>query len=302
MKSYLLFPNKFRVVGWLLFIPGFILGAAYLILEFRIPGFVLKLRDRDYLFTSSQENFTNELALTLVILGLMFIAFSKLKKEDELTSKLRLNALYWAILVNYIVIICLALSTNFTLGFNNVGEKINYLDSNLYVPLLTFISRFYYLLHKNKNEYYTAPLHFLPHTPYNKVARIVALPCIVLFAFRWHMGYGELFAEPSWTEYLDLIYLIFPIILLVWMYSKERMEDEYINSLRLQAMQIAVYINCVILLVANFVYYDLDFLVFELRELSVLPLMFVIIFQCNLYRLSRNTVGKKGQNLNLNTL
>lgn len=301
MKPFLLFPRKFRIIGWLLFIPGFILGVANTFWDFKIPGFVLRLREAEGLFKGPDENFTNELALALLILGIMFIAFGKLNREDELTSKLRLNALYWAILTNYIVVVCSAVSSILNDEFN-VGYEIDYLDLNLYTPLLAFIARFYYLLHKNKNEYYIAPLHLLPHTPYNKIARLVALPSVVLFAICLVKDSGGLFLKPAWSERLDLIYLILPIVLLAWMYSKERMEDEYINSLRLQAMQIAVYINCVILLVANFVYYSFDFFVFEIHELTVLPLMFVIIFQYNLYRLSRNTSRKSGQSLNINTL
>ncbi len=301
MKSYLLFPNKFRMIGWMLFIPGFILGAARQIWHYQIPGFTLKLHETSRLLKPEYENFTNELALALVILGIMFVAFAKLKREDELTSKLRLNALYWAILTNYIVVIW---SVVFSILNDklNIGYEIDFLDFNLYAPLLAFIARFYYLLHKNKNEYYIAPLHLLRHTPYNKIARLVALPSIILFVVCLIKDFFGLFQRSAFNEYTSSIYAILPIVLLIWMYSKERVEDEYVNSLRLHAVQIAVYINCAILLIADFVYYGLDFFVFEIKELTLLPLVFVIVFQYNLYRLSHNTSKKSGQSLNVNIL
>ena len=41
------------------------------------------------------------------IISIMFIAFSKEKKEDELLSKIRLESLMWAVYINYtIIIVC----------------------------------------------------------------------------------------------------------------------------------------------------------------------------------------------------
>lgn len=298
MKPYLLLPNKFRLIGWLFFTPGFILGVANRLWGFTISGGFLRLRDKNGFFTDANADFTNELALALVILGIMFIAFAKLKNEDELTSKLRLNAWYWAILANYILVICLFAASSMDLEFS-VRYKIDYLEGNLYVPLLAFIVRFWYLLYKNKNEYNVAPLRFLPHSPYNKIARIAALPCVGAFVICWVIRLGNFLTEAGWVDYLERIYFILPLVLLFWMYSKEGMEDEYINFLRLRAMQISVYINSMILLMANFSLYSLDFLVFEILALSILPVTFVIVFQYSLYRLFRNSEEKSRKALNI---
>src|SRR5690242_15327562 len=103
MKNSFLFPHKLRVVGWILFICGFILGAACLIWEFEIPGFGFKMRESGSLIQSSYEDFTNELALMLVVSGLLITAFSKEKVEDELIAKIRANSLYWAVLMGFVI-------------------------------------------------------------------------------------------------------------------------------------------------------------------------------------------------------
>jgi len=86
------------------------------------------------------------------------------------------------------------------------------------------------------------------------------------------------------------------------MYSKERVEDEYMKSLRLRAMQIAIYINCIVLLLGNLIFFKFNFIYFELGELSIMPLIFVVVFQTYLYRASKSTERKKDHTLNLKTL
>src|SRR5438105_1271419 len=93
MKPRFLFPFGLRYLGYLLAIPGFIMGYLVLYQNYQMAGLNFHVRQHPDLFLGANENFTDELALTLVIVGLLFIAFSRLKREDELTAQIRLNAL-----------------------------------------------------------------------------------------------------------------------------------------------------------------------------------------------------------------
>src|SRR4051812_41391331 len=101
MKTQFLFPRFLRYIGYLLALPGFVLGYFVVYQKYQIAALSFEIRKQRTLLLGTTENFTNELALALVIIGLLFIAFSKTRKEDELTGKIRLNALYWAVLANF---------------------------------------------------------------------------------------------------------------------------------------------------------------------------------------------------------
>ena len=307
MKSHLLFPRYFRPIGFLLAISGLVLGFLFLFYGILISNFGPPTVQGYDKVPKIIDNYTNELALTLVIVGIMFIAFAKLKNEDELIAQLRLNALYWAILVYYMLLTLVAIALNVNelfFGFTNMKARF-LLKYNLFVPLIAFLIRFYYLLHKSKDEYFVAPLRFLPYNPFNKIARWIAIPFIALFIPCFIYGLssvGYSGPPPLWVRCSFVSYFILPIILLIWMYSKERVEDEYMKSLRLRAMQIAIYINCIVLLLGNLIFFKFNFIYFELGELSIMPLIFVVVFQTYLYRASKSTERKKDHTLNLKTL
>lgn len=171
MKPKLLFPSNYRYLGYLLTIPGLVLGYLFLYHNYVIPGFSLHL---------DLGNFTNELALAMVIIGLVLIAFSRTKYEDELTARIRLNALYWAILLNYIFYtICLLLDVMYP-GKDYFWTFSTY---NLFVPLCIFIACFYYLLYRHKNEFVVKPVRFLPHKPFKFIGIWLSLILIILVFF-----------------------------------------------------------------------------------------------------------------------
>lgn len=323
MKIQFLFPHYFRVIGFILAIPGFLLGILFLFFHYTIPGFGpdggehFKTTNTNTItgvrtvYSNYLESCTNELALTLVIVGLLFITFSKLKREDELTARIRLNALYWAILISYLVLFIGSVSIFIDSAAHNWYERSsnslgfgNILDINLIMPLVIFILRFYYLLYNKKDAYYMPTLRFLPYQPFNKTGKILSLICIVI------VGPGTIYLRSLpifselrwWMDYLYMLYYVMPFILLLWVYSKEQKEDEYISSIRLNAMQIAIYVNYGILLIANFLFFELDFLTVETYNISTILLIFILVFQFQLYRLSKQTDGKRNNTVNLNIL
>lgn len=285
MKTRFLFPHLFKIIGILMACPGFVLGYMVVYRDYQIHGFGYRMRDHSFLFFSAFENFTNELALTLVIVGLSFIAFSRVKGEDELSGKLRLNALYWAVLTNF-----LGYGSYIVLAFFNdlystsvldwllpkLSNDLQFTTINFFAPLLIFILRFNYLLYKNKGDYEFTEVKLLPERPYNIIGKV--LTAVTFFMVL--LGFTSQKFAP-----LDNFYCGLPIAMLIWMYAKELHEDEYIKALRLDAMQIAIYVNYAVLLISNFVFYGFDFLLIQMLNLITIPLIFQIRFQYLLYKL-----------------
>ena len=107
MKTNYLLPNRFKKIGWFLFIPGIILGIFYLIYEPQ-PKFlnvtVFAIAESLFKFSFIKNNVFDEITGLLLIIGPIFIAFSKEKSEDEYISKIRLDSLVWATYLNYLII------------------------------------------------------------------------------------------------------------------------------------------------------------------------------------------------------
>ena len=77
--------------------------------------------------------------ILFMVIGLLLVAFSKEKIEDEQISQLRLDSLQWAIYLNYLVLIISAV-------FMNHQDFKDVLYLNLWVPLAFFIIRFRWVL------------------------------------------------------------------------------------------------------------------------------------------------------------
>lgn len=266
MKSKYLFPTWCGLVGYLLAIPGFILGYLNIFKHYEIPGFGFNLREKSNLLQGSFENFTNELEIFLVIIGLLFIAFSKSKKEDELTAKLRLNSLYWSIMIYYII---------YNLGFLLINIKEipfiseHILELNIFTPLVIFITRFYYLKYAKPDHFLVSKPKFLP----NKPARLIG----VVFACMGLLALILLLMKYSIEDQiLTIAYFIMVIGLLIWSFSKNKIEDEGIMQQRLESLQLSVYFNYGVLLAATILFYSLSYLLVLMFAQFSLLLFFVI--------------------------
>lgn len=155
MEPRFLFPHRYKLIGWLLAIPSLTLGLFVLIGDFSFDFLTVRL-PFEYIFTdtflsSSGEskgsisdsisilNFTDEIAAVGSIIGLLFIAFSRVKIEDEYVSKTRLESLQWAIYLNFALLI-LGIIFIHGMAFFNV------IVYNMFTPLIFFIVRFHYIL------------------------------------------------------------------------------------------------------------------------------------------------------------
>jgi hypothetical protein len=150
MKNLFLFPNKYKILGWILFIPAFIASLVISIFDINIDNyFVVKvfafadtliLNDNNY-FGISENSILDEVILFCLIIGGILISFSKLKIEDEFTSKIRYESLVWATYLNYGLILFFTL---FLYGLS----YLNVLFFNTFTLLLFFIIRFHYSIYK----------------------------------------------------------------------------------------------------------------------------------------------------------
>ncbi len=137
MKTQFLFSNKMKPIGWVLFFPSLVLGIIHIYSGFEFSFLEVGTKTGN-IFPSSQ-NLTDEIALVGVLLGLVFIGFSKLKTEDEYVQKIRLDSLLWATYLNIGLII---LSTLLVYS-DGYFEVMTY---NLFALPLFFVIRFHYYL------------------------------------------------------------------------------------------------------------------------------------------------------------
>lgn len=286
MKSRFLLPHQLRPLGWVLALPGFILGYFAVYKDYKIPHLGISYWPRSVHFNGPiYQDLTNTLALTLVIIGLFFVAFAKEKKEDELTAKMRYNALYWAVLVNYsiyllwlcatLIIELLKLDKDPLGSFADILGMSTY---NLFTPLLIFIARYYYLRYSSKGEYKVGKIFYLPERPYRLMGRLISVPLVVIVFFAF---FGSLFfkgGDPEPKDWITMLFLFLPLTLMMWGYSKRNDEDEFVSTLRLESMQLAVYVNYAILLLANLFFYFFDFMSIMFLNLGTIALFFVLRF------------------------
>lgn len=150
MKTHFLFPNKFKTIGWLLFIPSFLTFVLISIFNIDIDNY-LKIKvfaiyeetigEKPGFFKIIEDSFSYELITILIIVGGLFICFSKLKNEDEYISKIRYESLVWATYFNYFLILFF---TIFLYGM----PFLNVIVFNVYTVLIFFMIRFHFMLYK----------------------------------------------------------------------------------------------------------------------------------------------------------
>jgi hypothetical protein len=152
MNNKLLLPHKFKIIGWIILALAMVIGLAPLCLSNDIAGIKANVfsifptiaiagKNSDRWFSIINVDITLTLICALFIIGAFFVGFAKTKKEDEFISSLRLNALSWAVVVNY-ALLFIAVLFVYGLVFLNV------LMFNMFTIFIIFILRFHYLLYK----------------------------------------------------------------------------------------------------------------------------------------------------------
>lgn len=142
-NAYLLL-TCFKIIGWIMAIPSALVLFFYLFCRswdaappepFRffndIWANVLDVFEGGAIFAA--------ICMVVLMIGLLFVAFSKEKIEDECITKLRGDSLIWAVIVNALLIAVLSV---FVYG----GWFLYVSFFNLYAVLILFIIKFYIAL------------------------------------------------------------------------------------------------------------------------------------------------------------
>lgn len=270
MKSKYLFPTSCLGLGYFLAIAGFILGYLTIFKNYEIPGFGFNLREKGNFINGTFENFTNELAVFFVIIGLLFVAFSRDKKEDELMARLRLNSLYWSVMIYYIIYNFGFLLINTIEEIPLIGEHLH--ELNIFTPLLIFIIRFFYLKHARSDHFLFNEPRFLANKPFRLIG--VALTCIGIIPMVIIACTEQIFSSDDLI--FTIAYFIMVFGLLIWSFSKNKIEDEGTMQQRLESLQLSVYFNYLVLLAATLLFYSLGYLFVLMFAQFSLLLFFVI--------------------------
>ena len=148
MSTNYLISNKYKPLGWVLFVIGIIAGFFLFGTEYESDFLnvkVLSFYSGDSIFSNDEGFFKiiensilDELIALSIIVGGLIVGFSKEKIEDEFIYKLRKDSLVWAMLFNYLVLI-LAIVFIYDFTFFDV------LVFNMFTPLIFFIIRFNFL-------------------------------------------------------------------------------------------------------------------------------------------------------------
>ncbi|WP_448518163.1 hypothetical protein [Rhodoflexus sp.] len=153
MKTLPLLPNRYKIIGWVLLIPFFVLAVLKLIFPDEMQWDFMTYRQGDNIFFDSgnwlfdlrYNNFTDELISLGLLLGLSLVAFARTRTEDEWTTHLRLEAMLWSVLLNTIFVAL-------TIIFVYSSSFLTVMMINLFSILMIFIVRFEYLLWKERRQ------------------------------------------------------------------------------------------------------------------------------------------------------
>jgi hypothetical protein len=193
--------------------------------------------------------------------------------------------LYWAILVGFVVRVVFLVTQ---MGFYLVWKYTPFLEnfkhfegafgiigySIFFIPLLIFKLRFQYLLHRSNDIYALDRLYYLPKKPYRLIAILLSVPLVCIYFYSMVALFGP--------DYLSILGIFASVPLIVWVYTKEDNEDEFITTLRLKSMQIAVCGYYCFLLIANLFLYSIAFLWALYPSIEIIAIIFLISFNWRL--------------------
>ena len=155
MQTNYLLPNKYKTIGWILFIVGIVSGLFLMFNEYETDALtinVLSIYNGDSLFGGTKGFFNiiensilDELIVIAIIVGGLTVGFTKEKVEDEFIFKLRKDSLVWALIFNYAVLI-------FAIIFIYDFTFFDVLVFNMFTPLMFFVFRFNFLKYKSQSH------------------------------------------------------------------------------------------------------------------------------------------------------
>lgn len=283
MKPTLLLPRYFKIIGCLLVIPGVIMGLIFQYKNNHFPYYDDSLVKSINIFPSAGLNtFNDEIIITLLVVGLFFIGFSKVKNESDSTIQLRLSALNWSILAYsvalsvFLIVYYVAILFKIQIAiWNDPMLDIN--SYNLFMPLLVFTMRFYYMVAIRKNKDLVQGDLLLPFRPFKLIGKITTTLLLILISFAFVNKWVENFAFSG-------VLCLLPTALFLWVASKQKDSNKTTQVVRLKAMQIACYVNYMLLIALTWLVYSFGFLAVLYVDLVSLSFIFLAVFYWMLAR------------------
>ena len=107
-------------------------------------------------------------------------------------------------------------------------------------------------------------------------------------------SHEPLFRNYNLTDECEMTGIIISLCLIA--FSRLKKEDEYIRDIRLRSIQLSVFLNYVYVLILIWTVYGIDFLFTVCQNLLTILVLFILIFNFNLYirpRLSKSLFNKK---------
>ena len=112
----------------------------------------------------------------------------------------------------------------------------------------------------------------------------------IIFAISAAIGAYILFTDNTDSYLLNNIAIIgISIGAILATCSREKIEDEMTEQIRLSSLLVALYINYAILIVCSLLIYDLDFLQVMLYNMFTILLIFMVVFRWKIWRAKKGT-------------
>jgi hypothetical protein len=290
MHQPLLLPHRFKAIGLAILVPSFI---CWLLWTFEIYEFpFLKTGRGEGILDQRNHSLVEELLFTGLAIGLLMIAFSREKTEDEYIMTLRLQSLQWAALVNAILLV---LATWFFYGTN----FLNVMIYNMLTVLIIFVIRFQYVLYRKKSparDVFSLPPRF------KKIGLIIVIACIIAYLVQILEIYDFPFLETgnsmessffdnlnyNWID--EILTTGMTIGLIMMAFAREKSEDEFIVSIRLRSLQAAVLLNYGLLFLMNWFFFEGDFVNILIYNMFTVLIIFVLWFNITLRKTASSLI------------
>ena len=99
-----------------------------------------------------------------------------------------------------------------------------------------------------------------------------------------------IFSKSFSTDFNGELSILTTLICLFMMaFSREKVEDEYVRSVRLSALQVSIYANYIILAIASLLFYGFSYVYVLQANLFTMLIIFIIVFYYKLHIRSRIT-------------
>ncbi len=229
-------------------------------------------------FANGMNNFTDEVSTTFLIIALLFVAFGKLKRENQLIGKIRMHAFYWSAVITWAATALYLAIASLPIVAGNKSRLLDFVSqigayavlNNFLIPIVLFMPVFWFLKRKIKQEQQLRRLYLLPYMPFNLIGKGGTL------LFMLFLIVSELFS----TKYniYSGISMLFPAVLALWTCSKERLEDEVFFEIRLKALQISFLAHYILFVVTYWLVYGWDYFDALFCSIISMQLIFLVIF------------------------